>query len=99
MSKYTPGPWTVISGAIYHSIKLIRLASMDRSGPNKAGPIECDANARLIAAAPELLETLEAIIQGGIWQADDNAPLCISITRAEIRQARDVIAKAKGENP
>jgi hypothetical protein len=52
------------------------------------------ANARLIAAAPELLEALEALVRHDI-AADQREGLpyhCI-----ELQDAQDIIAKARGE--
>ena len=69
MSKYsyTPGPWVCHSGAVYKDgpnvwpkgeENGIPIAKMDREPDNGIIPVERDANARLIAAAPELLKAL-----------------------------------------
>lgn len=56
---------------------------------------ECNANARLIAAAPDLLKELETAIA---WIADMSGPY--APTRDEILpQLRATIAKAHGETP
>lgn len=65
------------------------------------GP-DSEANARLIAAAPELLEALENVIDdlvGGIQDCIDNGGSAVWIAEAQGRlaAARAVIAKAKGE--
>lgn len=52
------------------------------------GNIEADA--RLVAAAPELYEALKAIVADEPWQ---NAP------RDILRNARAVLAKANGDQP
>jgi hypothetical protein len=60
------------------------------------------ANARLIAAAPELLEALVEIL-GPLNVCSDNpnvrhdASLPIDMTMGELRKARAAIAKARGE--
>ena len=65
LSGHTPGPWVVAYGSVYRDLPGIcenggiRIAQMDRSEPHTA-PTERDANARLIAAAPELLAALES---------------------------------------
>jgi hypothetical protein len=68
MTKHTPGPWAIEQFAHpygRHEDRTItrRLANGNpfRIGRayNIAGPEETDANARLIAAAPELLAALE----------------------------------------
>jgi len=51
---------------------------------------ECQANARLIAAAPELLGALQAIVD-----ADERGELC----HDQIAQAHDALAKARGGTP
>jgi hypothetical protein len=55
------------------------------------GDKEIHANARLIAAAPELLEALEAIV--ATW----DGPKYNHFMRGNIDRARAAIAKAKGE--
>lgn len=55
MSKHTPGPWsndgTEVGTGILHEIKIAKCCLV--------GYEETRANARLIAAAPEMLELLE----------------------------------------
>ena len=80
---HTPGPWIVESGAVY-TADHIPIAAMDREPGNGTQPVERDANARLIAAAPKLLEALEAIV----------AKPTLAQTSSV---AQDVIAEAKGE--
>lgn len=94
MSKHTPGPWTIDE----HELgSFIRCAG----GYIITGPVNerpgYKANARLIAAAPNLLEALmkaatalervEHLIGGG----DDEVSI-----ESEILTARDAIAKATG---
>jgi len=106
-SKHTPGPWSVQNGAVYgcnnpkhgsspHVCALdntpIRIASMDRDGPNKVhAPTERDANARLIAAAPDMLQALERMVAVYEYvtqiRHDDDA----------LAQAIAAIAKAQGK--
>lgn len=62
VSQHTPGPWE-IGAPNYHHIQvktekgLVLIGSVAYS--NHLGKNECDANARLIAAAPELLAALK----------------------------------------
>jgi len=68
-TMHTPGPWEVNSGMIQtvreHACKTPRcgvhipIARMDREPNNGTLPIERDANAHLIAAAPDLLEACQ----------------------------------------
>lgn len=105
MSKHTPGHWfysAKLSGSENHrgfsvlnqsGWRLAEVQPMDPDG------IEGEANARLIAAAPALLEALEALLsdsenvrsimlrEAGIGMVDEVA----------LAAARTVIAAAKGE--
>lgn len=63
-TKHTPGPWVVAYGQVYRAEPSptcenagICIAKPDRNEPHTS-PCERDANARLIAAAPELAEAL-----------------------------------------
>jgi len=90
-TKHTPGPWKVISGAIVHSSDSAPVAEMNRTEEaSKAGiyPVERDANAHLIAAAPELLKACKRLLAGYSL---------IDEQREEAKEyARQIIAKAEG---
>lgn len=69
-TQHTPGPWTCHSGRIYTDGPTvwpkggdlgIPIADINREKGNGTAPVERDENARLIAAAPDLLEACEAI--------------------------------------
>ena len=107
--KHTPGPWYVGSGT-YEGRNIYSVASVtDDEGftyqPIVASAeddgIKCwDANARLIAAAPDLLEALEdAVIDFDNWAAhEDNHPHEHLVAWAEKARAAIAKAKAKGED-
>ena len=104
MSKHTPGPWVAIEDALTNggltsnilirarvlgAVRNITLAKVDRFGGEEA-----IANARLIAAAPELLELLKAVVATrnkhiinndieGMWGWDDK--VAAAIAKAEDR--------------
>jgi len=92
MSEHTPGPWQVIPSWEDWTIK----------GPNKEeiifqdGPYQTPTikleNARLIAAAPELLETLQGVVR--FWDSITESD-CVNNLHA---QARAAIYKATGVN-
>lgn len=97
-TKHTPGPWVVKSarsGFYVESQFDVIVDSLDESG--RYGAIDDEANARLIAAAPELLEALEklyALVEGespSLLDEDSGGDSRLDI---EICAA---IAKAKGE--
>ena len=81
--KHTPSPWSVggVSGQeIYGGGRLIANAWTD-------------ANAALIAAAPDLLAALEQSLMALIGYQHQN-----EITKAAQNSARAAIAKARGES-
>lgn len=100
MSKWTPGPWRV-SGGRYIKQDYTKIGLSDDAGMMIASipggetsgsffvenSAECKANANLIAAAPELVEALQACLDHG------------SMTGSEWveEKARAAIAKATGE--
>lgn len=82
-TKYTPGPWHVTDatwddeGNVRYTLTGIKSAKI--------------ADARLIAAAPELLEALQAMLENCYdLEKDDD-------TISAVAEARAAIAKATGE--
>ena len=96
MSKHTPGPWTVqrdFRG--YGTFQIVEAGERERSllmcGDAAGVPRgEMQANARLIAAAPDLLESAESILL--MLDGTDHST---KIDR--MAQLRAAIAKARGE--
>lgn len=105
MSKHTPGPWSFdppceTGGRWTKPLDLISYTT------NHDGLHLNDADANLIAAAPDLLAELEAMVQ--LW--DENHPddkcACLPDTDETyfsppcvLCNARNTIAKARGETP
>lgn len=94
MSKHTPGPW-LIDVANYHAG---HIATVDHNGSvieiwSETWPKleDAPANARLIAAAPELLEAAQAAMNciGELPPTQARIEVALMLTGA--------IAKAKGE--
>ena len=100
---HTPGPWHVDKNAtipryIYNADG-VGIGEIWR-GVNGRGGEEDDANARLIAAAPKLLEALEALartMREQLASLADDGKVNASKTRAAFTQADVAIAGAKGE--
>lgn len=105
-TKHTPGPWqfaadsggsTPCLGHVRHSKK----ACVYR--PENMGTIASHIanwdDARLIAAAPELLEALNYVESAGPTECDvlDDETVAITLTGKGWNQLRDAIAKARGE--
>ncbi len=61
MSKHTPGPWQANGSHIYTADPERALLAQVINPGSKASDYPLVENARLIAAAPELLEALKAI--------------------------------------
>lgn len=77
MSKHTPGPWHV--GNKYPAdVYAARAGHAIARAVNPQCDGECEANARLIAAAPELLEALNLAVKLLRENIDiaDNAETC-----------------------
>lgn len=95
MHNYTDGPWTY---------EMISNDAARIWGPNNTFVAECwkphgkayptKANARLIAAAPELLEALEHVLKHLTLEADGSYYLYDGFSEQIIKNA---ITKAKGE--
>lgn len=103
-TKHTPGPWKAFNCIGPRSLKNWHIQADELKGRPVATIADIGdgdaANAQLIAAAPELLEALEFMLE-----ADTN--ICENIGRksdqamtriAAIDQARVAIAKAKGQS-
>lgn len=92
MDKHTPGPWVLEAG---RNIKTssgtfyISYGREERTGrPYFSDFCELDANAALIAAAPDMLDALKQIIE----DIEDRG-----ITQASINKARAAIGRATGK--
>ena len=90
MSKHTPGPWRVVDSWNDYMVESQNGEEIIwQDGPHNTPTIN-EANARLIAAAPDLLEALENLADYIDERAGDNE--C-----RPLENARAAIAKAKGE--
>ena len=87
MSKHTPGPWRTTPNGVVTSDSCQIAHVGETSRPNDmVGSFErWDADARLIAAAPELLGALKEIMSGRSMDSDLR------------EQCKSAIAKALGE--
>jgi len=106
MSKHTPGPWRLADhGEIVGATR--RIAYMQPFGANQMLGGEGIANARLISAAPELLEALKWIFSEGFYNEDGDFLIrCVpwdgktnppdTSDPQVLTFARAAIAKAKG---
>ena len=103
MSKHTPGPWVVVgSRTKYVEARLVGslMQEVAACGPTLADEgygQQQEANARLIAAAPDLLEALRGMF--AMWRSVCRAQGWEPEHLAEAVRAQAAIAKATGEQP
>jgi len=73
MSAHTAGPWAIDWNVsridVFSSDAATLIATIRRSTPSDGIDADARANARLIAAAPELLEALRPIAEHGVVSA------------------------------
>lgn len=107
MSKHTPGPWKLERDELhYGSLSTVVAGEKSKKFPGYqmivgvggfAGVDEQEANARLIASAPELLEALRdmfELAEGAMRSANrDGAEYDVEDC---LKEARHAIAKAEG---
>jgi hypothetical protein len=100
-TKATPGPWEFVaklSGSENHKGFFIRAEKVTRNGKWALAEVQPgdedgrlgEANARLIAAAPDLLHEVRSVLE---WALFERKPL----RDVEIGSLRRVIEKATGE--
>ena len=105
MSKHTPGPW-VISGPYIgddskHNLVVAMFANSSPIGVRWVGGQNDEvttANARLLSAAPELLDALETLAQMDVkgHQLQDRLQFTDE-GRVILKKVRDAISKARGD--
>jgi hypothetical protein len=111
-AKHTPGPWTINRTSERHGQRPYGISAGKRGPTPKnivnwggmAAPAsqESEANARLIASAPDLLEALRQLLGNAIiarhqLKNTEDASLVGSALWDTIGQAEEVIRKATGE--
>jgi hypothetical protein len=95
-TRHTPGPWIAVGFWVEHpSDKRPDICNCDPRSMDQEGRSDAEilANARLIAAAPDLLEALRGALEH--WPV----PSSICKDRPAWEAARAAIAKATGEQP
>ena len=96
--EYTPGPWEVVYNdacTIIHPTgdRTYRYVATTDSQADRSTPIqledkqENEANARLISAAPDLLEACLSIVALMDGQGRNNLPIAAGMARAAIAKA------------
>lgn len=110
-AKHTPGSWTVEDKRSLNDAFWIEVQHPDgysvsiaevRDGCDEAAELGCmEANARLIASAPDLLEALVGLMPKRIDLTNANVPdsmvIPCDITFGELRNAAAAITRATGD--
>ena len=98
-TKFTPGPWSIF-GPLSDKHEPAYRVSAERTLSLTVSPCpdgfvhgENKANAHLIAAAPELYEALEEIVENAVVYYEGS----MDIYSEAIENARNALAKARGE--
>lgn len=89
--KHTPGPWEVWQLAEDSDPEGRRIITADEGETEVCGIVPHEADAILIAAAPELLEACQAFVTAY------EKPHQLEKTDTALRLAKAAIAKANGE--
>jgi len=95
MSKHTPGPWRQQGAPNSHRVNAVSSGPVAVASERFMSREERIANARLIAAAPDLLAALKDWQELRDSEGDDGRDVVEWIERVE-RQMRAAIAKAEG---
>lgn len=98
-TQHTQGEWMAYGTTValpYKDVILgIEGAEICNMHDSRLPDVECQANARLVAAAPALLAALECIVASAMYCNSDD--VCIDVHKDKIDQARAAIAKVKGK--
>lgn len=93
MSKHTPGPWKLSGANTVHSDEakcIVAFVGTANEEVREFSGARQRADARLIAAAPELLEGLELMVRNCICDGKSAEPCLCWSARAAIRKAKGV---------
>lgn len=107
-AQFTPGPWEVGKNRFLQPVirarnsYVVATAEVDFGGCERSSEKDDalrtrEANARLIAAAPELYEALEVIAGCGAVDVSNTAIVVGNKANVVLQQAWAALAKARGE--
>jgi hypothetical protein len=93
MSKFTAGPWKFLKGGMLVAQDETEIVGTFHKANGN------DANARLIAAAPELYAAIHAILEDAGYLSGEALPQLreLNVTRSKLDAARAALKKARGE--
>jgi len=102
-SSFTPGPWSASKRAtrssnfgdhfcLVHGPDVARVAKVQ--GGNTDDPRVAEANARLIAGAPELLAALDMFTRVARWSESDHDGWVLKVSHSTMLTAESAVRKA-----
>lgn len=98
-TKHTPGPWGIQEGKTLLHIETFESergdGSLDTRTPICSVPKKSEANARLIAAAPDLLGASKSALHLLEYEQNEGTKFSSHIN-VELKELREAIAKAEG---
>jgi hypothetical protein len=98
--SFTPGPWRVQGGEVVAPTDPIcSMPTLYRE--TREARTQLDADAHLIAAAPELYETLADVLPRNVCLTNKNVPdstvVPLDCTMGDLRRISAALAKARGD--
>jgi hypothetical protein len=93
IGQATPGPWKADGLEVCGDGQTVAVAEVIRRDHFESGFSEAKTNAHLIAAAPDMFEALEALVEAVM---DDDPCEAFPIAK---HAGRAALAKARGEQP
>ena len=88
--RHTPGPWEISRDAVPAGFVQVTVYE-ERTGRRVATAFKEEANARLISAAPDLLEACERVLRAEEWAVTEDrldSAERVAILRAAIAKAQ-----------
>ena len=96
--NHTPGPWKAVQRQYWWSIETdTEEITSSPDAERRYGCVEKEENARLMAAAPEMLEALEDIARGAGPYSRDPLTHASNTIEYMVSIAQSAIAKTRGE--
>lgn len=90
-TSHTPGPWAQTYSKNPQIVGTVSGKDIASTSARNVPLAQSEANARLIAAAPEMLEALQTLVESLTWEEKRSGT-----TYSGLEDARAAIAKATG---
>ena len=94
-TKWTPGPWGKHHNGCYWDVGVKQECSVIQIHPSTCIGVQMEADANLIAAAPELYDALDGLLS----ELGSTSEIDLFSWGISTNEARAALAKARGEKP